>query len=41
LTKAHFFAEAVLYDEDGREIARGSGKFVCGKTKLTQKIGYK
>ena len=41
MTKTHFFAEAVLYDEDGRGIARGSGTFVRGKTKLTGEIGYK
>lgn len=41
LTRTQFFAEAILYDEDNREIARGSGTFVRGKTKLTPEIGYK
>ena len=41
VTRTQFFAEAVLYDEDDREIARGSGTFVRGKTKLTEEIGYK
>ncbi len=40
-TRTQFFAEAILYDEDNREIARGSGTFVRGKTKLTPEIGYK
>lgn len=40
-TRTQFFAEAVLYNEEGKEIARGSGTFVRGKTKLTPEIGYK
>lgn len=40
-TKTQFFAEAILYDEENKEIARGSGTFVRGKTKLTPEIGYK
>lgn len=40
-TRTQFFAESVLYDEDDREIARGSGAFVRGKTRLTEEIGYK
>ncbi|HOE80470.1 MAG TPA: PaaI family thioesterase [Smithellaceae bacterium] len=40
-TRTQYFAEAVLYDEDDKEIARGSGTFVAGKTKLTAEIGYK
>jgi uncharacterized protein (TIGR00369 family) len=39
-TKTQYFAESILYDEDNREIARGSGTFVRGKTKLTPEIGY-
>ncbi|MEE9911334.1 MAG: PaaI family thioesterase [Deltaproteobacteria bacterium] len=39
-TRTQFFAESVLYDEDTREIARGSGVFVRGKAKLTPEIGY-
>lgn len=40
-TRTQFFAEAILYDEENREIARGSGAFVRGKTHLTEEIGYK
>ncbi|MHB8137894.1 MAG: PaaI family thioesterase [Smithellaceae bacterium] len=40
-TRSQFFADAILYDEDNREIARGSGTFVRGKAKLTPEIGYK
>jgi len=40
-TSTQFFAESVLYDQDGREIARGNGVFVRGKVKLTPEIGYK
>jgi len=40
-TKTQYLAEAVLYDAENREIARGSGVFVRGKTKLTPDIGYK
>ncbi len=40
-TRSQFFAAAILYDEDNREIARGSGTFVRGKAKLTPEIGYK
>ena len=40
-TKTQYFAEAVLYDEGDREIARGSGVFVRGKTRLSEEIGYK
>ena len=41
VTKTQFLAESVLYDDEEREIARGSGVFVKGKTKLTPEIGYK
>jgi uncharacterized protein (TIGR00369 family) len=40
-TRTQYFAEAVLYDGDDHEIARGSGTFVAGKTKLSAEIGYK
>ncbi|MFO7568227.1 MAG: PaaI family thioesterase [Smithellaceae bacterium] len=40
-TRTQYLAEAVLYDEDNREIARGSGSFVRSKIKLTEEIGYK
>lgn len=36
-----FRAEAVLCDDQNREIARGSGVFVRGKTALTPEIGYR
>lgn len=39
-TKSQFIAEAVLQDADGKEIARGSGIFVRGKTKLCDALGY-
>ncbi|PKL38606.1 MAG: thioesterase [Spirochaetae bacterium HGW-Spirochaetae-1] len=39
-TSTQFFAESVLYDQDGREIARGNGVFARGKVKLTPEIGY-
>ena len=35
-----YIAEAVVMDEDGREIARGSGNFVASKIKLTADMGY-
>ncbi len=35
-----FLAEAVVIDEAGNEIARGSGSFVASKIKLTSDIGY-
>jgi uncharacterized protein (TIGR00369 family) len=35
-----FTAESVLYNEDGREIARGSGVFVKSRIALSQEIGY-
>jgi uncharacterized protein (TIGR00369 family) len=40
-TRTQYLAEAVLYDAENREIARGSGVFVRGKTKLAPDIGYK
>jgi len=39
-SKNQFVAEAVLYDGDGREIARGSGVFVKSGIALTPEIGY-
>ena len=35
-----FVAESVVVDEEGREIARGSGNFVASKIKLTADMGY-
>jgi len=40
-TATHFFADSVLYDSEGREIARGSGIFVKSRIKLAPEIGYK
>jgi uncharacterized protein (TIGR00369 family) len=39
-TRTQYLAESVLYNEDNREIARGSGVFVKGRAKLTPEIGY-
>lgn len=35
-----FVAESVLYNEDGKEIAFGTGNFAKSKTLLTDLIGY-
>lgn len=40
-TRTQFFAEAVAFDDQDREIARGSGVFVRGQTRLTEEIGYR
>lgn len=39
--KSQFIAESVLYDDEGREIARGNGIFVRSKNKLTDIASYK
>ena len=39
-TKTQFFADAILYDDENKEIARGSGTFVRSKIKLSPEIGY-
>lgn len=39
-TRTQFLAEAVVYDEDGREVGRGSGIFVRGRTPLGEATGY-
>ncbi len=36
----YFFAESIVYDSKGREIARGSGNFVKSNIPLTGEIGY-
>jgi len=36
-----FIAESLLFDIEGREIARGSGSFVRSKIKLSSDIGYR
>ena len=35
-----FLAESVVKDNEGREIARGSGNFVTSKIRLTPDMGY-
>ena len=39
-SKRLFLAESTLYDEREKEIARGSGSFLKGRVRLTDKIGY-
>ncbi len=39
-TKSQFIAESVVYNSEGKEIARGSGVFVRGKVKLVDARGY-
>lgn len=40
MNKSQFIAESVVYDENDYEIARGSGIFVRGKTRLEDAMGY-
>jgi uncharacterized protein (TIGR00369 family) len=40
-SKSQILAEAVLYNAEGKQIARGSGTFVKGQTALGADIGYK
>ncbi|WP_271783384.1 PaaI family thioesterase [Aquimarina algiphila] len=35
-----FVAESILYNEDGKEIAFGTGNFAKSKIELSEKIGY-
>ncbi len=39
--KRQYIAEAVLYNTEGDEIARGSGVYVPSKIKLNEELGYK
>lgn len=39
-SRKQFIAEAVLYDEKGREVGRGSGVFVRAGSKLNDVPGY-
>ena len=39
-TRKQIIAEAVVYDENGEEIGRGSGIFVRGKMPLVDALGY-
>ena len=40
-SKKSFVAEAILYNEKGKEISRGSGTFVKSDIQLNEDIGYK
>lgn len=40
-SKSQILAEAVLYNAEGKQVARGSGTFVKGATQLSAEIGYK
>lgn len=40
-SKNSFVAEAVLEDEQGHQIARGSGSFIRSKIPLTAEMGYR
>jgi uncharacterized protein (TIGR00369 family) len=39
--RSQFIAESVLYNDDGREIARANGMFVRSKIPLSKDIGYR
>jgi uncharacterized protein (TIGR00369 family) len=39
-TKTQIIADSVLYNEAGKELARGTGTFMRGRTPLDEKIGY-
>lgn len=39
-TKSQFIAEAIAYNSEGREIGRGNGIFVRGKSPLREIHGY-
>lgn len=39
-TRSQFVAEAVVFDEQGRELGRGSGVFVRGRQPLVEAMGY-
>jgi uncharacterized protein (TIGR00369 family) len=40
-TKNQFISQAVVYNSDNKEIGRGTGLYVRGKSPLNEKIGYK
>ncbi len=40
-SRSQIVAEAAAYNDEGKEIARGSGIFVPGKTVLGPEIGYR
>jgi acyl-coenzyme A thioesterase PaaI-like protein len=33
--------EGIITDDDGREVARGSGTFMPGKARLDERLGYR
>lgn len=39
--RSQWIVEAVVYDEEGRELGRGNGIFVRSKVLLAETIGYK
>ena len=39
-SRTQFIAESVLYDDKGREVGRGNGVFVRGRTPLVDATGY-
>jgi len=39
-TRKQIIAEAVVYDENGEEVGRGSGIFVRGKMPLVDALGH-
>jgi uncharacterized protein (TIGR00369 family) len=41
LSNKYYFAESIVYDSDGREIAHGTGNYVKSAIPLTPEIGYK
>lgn len=40
-SRKSFIADAILFNENGKEISRGSGTFVKSDMKLNEEIGYK
>lgn len=40
-SKNLFVAESIVYNEDGKEVAFGTGNFAKSKIELSEKIGYK
>lgn len=40
-SKSSFIGEAVLLDQEGNQIARGSGSFIRSKIALNEEIGYR
>ena len=41
ITNRVFVAEAIMYDEQGREVGRGSGSFMKSSAELSPEIGYR